>query len=99
MSELVEQRIPIHNSELDEKSKTINKNRFQPIMDLTRKRPKPPSFRRTAARYIEPATGASTWALGSHMWTINIGNFTKNPVISAIVTKIWTLLNLAPNLT
>lgn len=27
--------------------------------------PYPPSFRRIAARTIEPAMGASTWALGS----------------------------------
>lgn len=35
-------------------------------MDLARKRPYPPSFRRIAARIMDPATGASTWALGSH---------------------------------
>ena len=28
--------------------------------------PYPPSFSRRAARSIEPAIGASTWALGSH---------------------------------
>lgn len=28
--------------------------------------PYPPSFRRMAARTIEPAIGASTWAFGSH---------------------------------
>jgi hypothetical protein len=31
-----------------------------------------------AARIIEPATGASTCAFGSHRCTINIGNFTRN---------------------
>ena len=30
--------------------------------------PYPPSFSRTAARTIEPAMGASTWALGSQRW-------------------------------
>ncbi len=30
------------------------------------RRPYPPNFRRIAAKIIEPATGASTWALGSH---------------------------------
>lgn len=28
--------------------------------------PYPPSFRSTAARTMEPAMGASTWAFGSH---------------------------------
>ena len=28
--------------------------------------PYPPSFSRMAARIIDPAIGASTWALGSH---------------------------------
>ncbi len=31
----------------------------------SRRSPYLPSFRRTAARIIDPATGASTWALGS----------------------------------
>lgn len=31
--------------------------------------PYPPSFSSTAARIIEPAIGASTWAFGSHRWT------------------------------
>lgn len=30
-----------------------------------------------AARTIDPATGASTWALGSQRWTVNIGSLTK----------------------
>lgn len=28
--------------------------------------PYPPNFRRIAARIMEPAMGASTWAFGSH---------------------------------
>jgi hypothetical protein len=35
----------------------------------TRNRPYLPSFSRMPARIIDPATGASTWALGSHRWT------------------------------
>lgn len=35
----------------------------------TRIIPYPPSFSRIAARIIDPAMGASTWALGSHRWT------------------------------
>lgn len=30
--------------------------------------PYPPSFRRIAARTMDPAIGASTWALGSQRW-------------------------------
>jgi len=26
---------------------------------------------------MDPDTGASTWALGSQLWNINIGNFTR----------------------
>lgn len=33
---------------------------------IIRKIPYPPNFRRIPARIILPATGASTWALGSH---------------------------------
>lgn len=29
--------------------------------------PNPPIFNKIAARNIDPATGASTWALGSHI--------------------------------
>lgn len=35
---------------------------------VIRIRPYPPSFRRILARIMEPAVGASTWALGSHRW-------------------------------
>lgn len=47
-----------------------------PIKRAMRIIPYPPSFRRIAARIIEPATGASTCALGSHRWAMNIGSFT-----------------------
>lgn len=33
---------------------------------ITRIIPYPPNFRRIAARIIDPAMGASTWAFGSH---------------------------------
>lgn len=35
---------------------------------IIRMMPYPPSFSRIAASTIEPAIGASTWALGSHRW-------------------------------
>lgn len=40
--------------------------------------PYPPSFRRRAASNIEPAMGASTWALGNHRWSPYRGAFTMN---------------------
>jgi hypothetical protein len=46
------------------------------IIKIIRSIPYPPSFSRTAARIIEPATGASTWALGNHRWKKNNGSFT-----------------------
>lgn len=33
---------------------------------------------------MEPATGASTWAFGSHKWSIYIGIFTRNAKIVVI---------------
>jgi len=36
------------------------------------------------ARIMEPNTGASTWAKGSHKCTPYIGNFTKNPKVKEI---------------
>lgn len=46
--------------------------------------PYPPSFNRIPAKIIDPETGASTWALGSHEWTKNIGILIKNPIIKHI---------------
>jgi len=37
-------------------------------IEIVRISPYPPSFSNMAARIIEPAIGASTWALGSHRW-------------------------------
>ena len=45
------------------------------------KSPYLPSFSKTAAKIIDPASGASTWALGSHKWRKNRESFTKNAVI------------------
>lgn len=49
--------------------------------------PYPPSFRRIAAKIIEPSKGASTWAFGSHKCTKNIGIFTKNAIIKGIESR------------
>ena len=40
--------------------------------------PYPPSLSKIPAKIIEPPTGASTWALGNHWCTKNIGNLTRN---------------------
>lgn len=53
----------------------------------TRISPYLPSLRRIPAKIILPATGASTWALGSHRWNINIGIFTKK----ARTQNNWTI--------
>lgn len=47
-------------------------------ISMVRIRPYPPSLRRIAARTMDPATGASTCALGSQRWVRNIGSFTRN---------------------
>jgi len=39
--------------------------------------PNPPNFKTTLANTIEPKTGASTWALGSHMCKKKTGIFTN----------------------
>ena len=44
--------------------------------------PYPPSFSKIPAKIIDPPTGASTWAFGSHWWTKNIGNLTKKAKIN-----------------
>lgn len=45
--------------------------------------PYPPSFSRMAAKTIDPAIGASTWALGSHRWKPYNGIFTINAIMHA----------------
>jgi hypothetical protein len=45
-----------------------------------------------AAKTIDPAIGASTWALGNHKWTENIGSLTRNPA-KAISQKIELFIN------
>jgi len=37
-------------------------------IEMVRISPYPPSFRSIAASIMEPAIGASTWALGNHRW-------------------------------
>jgi hypothetical protein len=49
--------------------------------------PYPPNFRRIAAKIIDPAIGASTWAFGNHRCTVNIGSLTKNPPMAKTQAK------------
>ena len=68
-----------------------------------RTRPYPPSLRRIAARIIDPATGASTCAFGSHKWTEYIGILTRkarivishqiDAVVAVIGLVIWKKIN------
>ena len=45
---------------------------------LIRRRPYEPSFRRIPAKIIDPATGASTCAFGSHRCVMYRGSLTRN---------------------
>lgn len=58
-------------------------NRFQvqPQKFWTQRKPTPPIFRRIPARIIDPTVGASTCALGSHIWRRNSGSFTINAAL------------------
>lgn len=64
-------------------------------MGMNRIIPYPPSFRRIAAKTIDPSKGASTWALGSHRWVMNIGIFTKNANIIKIIIEYFNISILA----
>lgn len=50
---------------------------------VTRSIPYPPSFSRIAARTMDPAMGASTWAFGSQRWRPYSGIFTIKAIIHA----------------
>lgn len=50
--------------------------------------PYPPSFRSSAASNIEPAIGASTWALGSHRCRPYRGAFTMNAISKARLDRM-----------
>lgn len=61
----------------------------------TRIIPYPPSFSRIAARIIDPAMGASTWALGSHKWTPYKGILTMKAMMQAnhrmLLDHVWLI--------
>lgn len=60
---------------------------------IIRANPYPPNFSRIAAKIIDPATGASTCAFGSHKCTENSGNFTINAVI--IINHVNEFIDLS----
>lgn len=62
---------------------------YTPVMAIMRIIPYPPNFNKTPAKIIEPETGASTWALGNHWCTKNIGNFTKNAATIIIIIPLF----------
>lgn len=55
--------------------------------------PYPPSFNRMAARIMDPAIGASTWAFGSHKWTPYSGILIMKAIIHAshrmLLAHVW----------
>jgi hypothetical protein len=51
--------------------------------------PYPPSFSRTAASTMEPAIGASTWALGSHRCSPYNGILTINAIMHASQSRLF----------
>lgn len=64
----------------------LNKKKYK-----NRIKPYPPNFKTTPANNIDPATGASTWAFGSHKWNGYIGILIKNPIRNNHQKK-WILL-------
>lgn len=62
------------------------------IMEI-RIMPYPPSFSRIAARIIDPAIGASTWAFGSHRCTPYRGILIMKAIIQAshrmLLDHVW----------
>lgn len=50
--------------------------------------PYPPSLRSTAARTMDPAIGASTWAFGSHRWRPYRGILTMNAIMHASHSRV-----------
>ena len=63
------------------------------VIAETRIRPYPPNLRRIAAKIMEPAMGASTWALGSQRCKRKRGSFTRKAVLvkAQIQGRVWGL--------
>lgn len=64
--------------------------------------PNPPSFSRMAAKIIDPAIGASTWAFGSHRCTPYNGILIINAIMHAshrilLVHVVFSVVVLSGN--
>lgn len=57
------------------------------VSGITLMSPYPPNFSRIPARIMEPLTGASTCAFGSHKCTPHMGTFTRNANVSAMFNR------------
>lgn len=68
------------------------------IMEI-RIMPYPPSFSKIAARIMDPAMGASTWAFGSQRWTPYKGILTIKAIIQAnhsmLLDHVWLIGELS----
>lgn len=76
----------------------LDRKRFIPINLFILIKPNPPSLSKIAAKNIEPTTGASTWALGNHIWKKNMGSFTKKAKRAAILNGLLREGSKAPPL-
>jgi len=54
--------------------------------------PNPPNFKTTLANVIDPKTGASTWALGSHICRKKTGIFTNKEKKKEINYSVYIIL-------
>lgn len=59
---------------------------------MNRMIPYPPSFKRIAARIMDPSSGASTWALGSHKWIKYIGILMRKASIINITIEHFIII-------
>lgn len=64
------------------------------IEESIRINPYPPSLRRIAAKIIDPATGASTWALGSHKWIRNRGSLARNAMVDIYHQRLFMVCEI-----
>ena len=58
---------------------------------LMRSKPYPPNFNKIPAKIIDPATGASTWALGNHRCVKYIGILIIKAIININQIKLLNL--------
>jgi len=58
------------------------------------RRATPPNFNKIPAKIIDPKVGASTWAIGNHIWSPYKGNFTAK---TQNVNTVVAALTLSPN--